>query len=129
MAVTRTPHKLNLASGANAWTNQPAGLTEFLGLTHHRLKAELTDCDRCRLVARVSTAGAAGATLKAQYSTDESAWSDLTGAVAIDSTGTKATAWADVPAGARGDVFVRLVGSGGNGTADPVIGSVMLEAR
>lgn len=129
MAITRTPTKLNMAVGANTWTNQPAALTEFLGLLHHRVKADLTDTDKVRLCARVSTAGATGATLKAQYSTDESAWSDLTGTVAIDSTGTKATAWADVPAGAKGDVFLRLVGQGGNATADPVLGSVMVEVR
>jgi hypothetical protein len=121
---TATPYKLCLAAGASTWTNMPAALTEFLGLLHHRQRADLTDADRCRLCVRVSTVGFNGANLKVQYSADESAWSDLTATVALAPAGTKATAWTDVPAGARGDVFL-----GGNGTADPVVGTITLEVR
>ena len=128
--LTATPAKTTLATGTNTWTNQPAALTEFLGLTVHRVKIDLTDVDKIRLDARVNTAGVSGSVLFLQYSTDESAWSTLTiNQISMTATGTKATAWEDIPAGARGDVFVRIAGQSGNGTADPVIGNVILEAR
>jgi hypothetical protein len=130
MPPTRTPAKLVLNSGPATWTNQPAALTEFLGTPDRRVKADLTDCDRVRLAARVSTAGAAGAVLFAQWSADEVGWNALTTQqLPIAAAGTRATPWEDVPAGARGDVFLRLAGSGGNGAADPVVGTVVLEVR
>jgi hypothetical protein len=107
----------------------PAALTELLGTADRRVRVDLTDCDKCRLTTRVVTVGAAAAVLKVQYSTDEAAWADLTPAVAVNTTGAKATAWAAVPAGARGDVFLRVVGQSGDGAADPVFGQILLEAR
>lgn len=125
-----TPFKITLAAGTNTWTNQPAALTEFLGGTMHRAKLEFSDVSKIRFSARVNTQGVSGAVLFLQYSTDESSWSTLaTNQVSLLGTGTKVTAWEDLPAGAQGDVFVRIVGQGGNGTADPVIGNVILEAR
>ena len=128
--ITRTPEKIALNSANLAWTNMPAAETELAGVVHRRVRVDLTDCDRCRLTARVSTAGAPGAILKAQYAADDAGpWADLTAGVSLAAVETAAGAWGDVPAGAKGDVIVRVVGLGGNGVADPVIGSVVLEVR
>lgn len=110
-------------------TNMAAALTEFAGTVHRRCLVDLAHAGRCRLTARVSTAGAAGATLKAQYSTDESNWVDLTTTLSLASIGTVGSTWQEVPTGARGDVVVRVVGENGNGTADPVIGNLMIEVQ
>lgn len=125
---TRTPRAIVLATGTNTWTNQPAALTEFLGLTVHRSKIDLTDVDKIRLTSRVNVAGVSGSVIFAQYSTDESNWSTLTtNQISLTTTGTKETAWEAIPAGARGNVFVRIVGQNGNATADPVLGNTLLE--
>lgn len=108
-------------------TNIPAAVTEFPGL--YRTKLDLTNADQVRLVARVGVAGSASAVLKAQYSTDESAWSDLTPTASLAAVATPATAWAAVPAGAKADVFIRLVTSGGDGAADPQVRQVQLQVR
>jgi hypothetical protein len=127
---TRIPHKVNLHAGAAVTlTNQVAGLTEFAGTADRRTRVDLTDCDKVRLTGRVNVAGATGAVLRVQYSTDDTNWNTLTGDLPLDGAiGTKATAWAATPAGAKGDVILRVVAVGGNGTADPVIGNLMLEA-
>ena len=124
----RTPQSILLNAGNVTWTNQPAAATELFGNVHRRAKKDFTDVDKIRLVARVSIASSASAVLQAQYSTDESAWNTLTAnTMSISSTGTKATAWEAIPAGARGDVFIRLIGSGADGAADPVLGNIYLE--
>lgn len=130
MALTRTPTSIVLSTGNITWTNMPAASTELLGVVHRRTRFSFIDVDKIRLVVRVSTVGQAGATLSAQYSTDESAWSALTtNTIPIDSTGTKVTAFEALPAGAKGDVFVRIVGVGGNAALDPVFGNISLECR
>lgn len=126
---TRTPQSLLVNSGNVTWTNMPLASTELFGNVHRRVKKDFTDVDKIRLVARVSTAGVAAAGIQAQYSTDESTWLTLTANTLslATPTGTKATAWEDLPAGARGDVFVRIIGSGGDGAADPILGNIYLE--
>ena len=130
MAVTRTPHRIALNTGNVTWTNQPTALTEFLGVVHRRMLLSFVDVHRIRLGARISTAGVAASILFAQFSTDESAWNTLTSSIAMNTTGTKVSTFDAIPAGAvNGDVFVRIVGSGGDGAADPIIGNVWLEYR
>lgn len=131
MAITRTPEKLSLNSVNVALTNLAAAETEFAGNAHRRVRVTLTDADRCRLTARVSTAGSASSVVKAQYSTNggETTWADLTPAVPLNVVGTVGGAWGNVPAGAKGDVVLRLVTVGGDGVADPVVGSVVLEVQ
>ena len=126
---TRTPQSLLINSGNVTWTNMPLASTELFGNVHRRVKKDFTDVDKIRLVARVSTDGVAAAVIQAQYSTDESAWLTLTANTLslATPTGTKATAWGDLPAGAKGDVFVRIIGSGGDGAADPILGNICLE--
>lgn len=123
-----------LADGdTHEWTNMPAALTEFLGVTSHRTKADLTEVEEVRLVVNVQTAGVAGAKLRVQYSTDESTWNYLDGgtgpSVAIDATGVEVSSYVALAAGAKADVFLRLVGIDGNGVVDPIFGNIMLEGQ
>lgn len=122
------PNIILIAPANNTWTNQPSALTEFLGNAFRRLRVDLTNADKIRLVAGVTTIGATGARIWLQYSTDLSAWATLTtNQLAIDALGHFATAWEVIPAGARGDIFIRAVGQGGNGAADPVICEVCVQ--
>lgn len=116
----------------NTWTNMPAALTEFLGANSFgRVKVNLADADRMRFVANVTTAGFAGSIIFVQYSTTFAFGTPitLTSNLALNPTGYKETAWEAIPTGAKGDVFLRVVGQGGDGAVDPVICSVMLEVR
>jgi hypothetical protein len=138
-AGAATPETLPLLSenwgsfGNPAWTNQPAGLTELFGTTVGRLKADLTATAQVRLIANVATAGAAGAAIRAQHSTDQSSWNYLDGAtgpsVGVGTTGLKVSAWVNVTGAAKADVFIRVVGISGDGTADPAFGNVLLQVR
>lgn len=123
---------LYLVFGYNsAWTNMPAASTELIGTGGSlRVKADLTTRKQVRMVANIYIAGAAGADLHAEYSTDGSAWSTLTSEVAIDSVGLPHVgAWEAIPVGAQTDVFIRVIGKDGNATADPGIGPTGIEVR
>jgi len=119
--------------GNPAWTNQPAALTELFGTTTGRVKADLTEAAQVRLLCSVGTAGAAAAAVRVQYSTDQSSWSYLDGAngpsLGIGTTGLKVGAWTSPAAGAKADVFLRVVGINGDASADPAFGHVLLQVR
>lgn len=114
------------------WTNMPAAATELFGVVHRRARIDLTYASQIRLMARVSTLGYSTSILYAQYSTDESAWVTLTTnslAIGGGSAGTRVTAWENIPTGALADVFVRIMGSGGDGVVDPILGTIQLQVR
>jgi hypothetical protein len=125
------PEHIPINTGNVTWSNQPSAATELFGNVHRRTKADLTNSTQVRLVARVSTIGAADAIIYAEYSTDENSWSALGNTLAIGggSAGTRAATWLDVPGGAKGDVFIRVMGSGGDGAADPVLGNIVLQVK
>jgi len=123
-----------MPAASAAWTAMPAALTELLGLTILRARADLTGASEARLVANVGTAGAATpAKLRVQYSTDLAAWTYLDGAagpgVDIDSTGLRVSAWTAIEAAAAADVYLRVVGIDGDGAASPAFGSVYVQVR
>src|SRR3990167_6095606 len=71
--IMRTISNYNLSdAGVMAWANMPAALTEFRGVTSFpfRIRADLSAATQVRTCVRVTTAGATGAELRAQYSTD-----------------------------------------------------------
>lgn len=123
--------------GGVTWTNMPAALTEWNGSTRTRTKIDLTHVNLVRLTAAVATPGVAGAEVRVQHSTDQVNWSYLdgsSGATALDGPGIdigvdncSASTWRALTAGAKADVFVRLVGINGNGAADPVVGLITLQ--
>lgn len=106
------------------WTNMPAAETEYVspnaGYTY-RLKVDLTNASSARLSTFIGTNGFAGSKLKLQYSTDQAAWVDTGAEVALDAGATTLSvgSYASIPAGAKADVFLRIVGIAGNGIVDP----------
>lgn len=121
--------EFTIAGAGFVWTNMPAALTE-LGGVDFRIKADLTGFTEVRFVSRIAGGTfLAGMTMKVQYSTNESAWSDLTPTVATDSAGTKVSAWTAIPAPAQADVFLRVVGAGGNGAQDPRVGTQLIQVK
>jgi len=105
------------------WTNMPAALTSIAATEG---KLPLFGASVGRLCVRVNTAGAAGAVLVAQFSLDGSNY--VNGPqVPINSTGLKVSALASIPDQYQADVFFRMAGQGGNGTADPAFGLITLQ--
>jgi len=127
-----------LASSQATWTDMPSAAT-FLGGSHrHILGVDLTGYTQVRFgVNKAGTAGFAGSKLILRYRTTHSItvgdYSDIgTSEVsaAIDVTDTTArSSWIDIAAGAKEDVFLTVVGSGGNGVVDPQYGAVYAEFR
>lgn len=121
------PENITLLAAPATWTNQPAADTELPGT--YRSKADLTFADEVRVVVSLAVGGAAGATVRLQYSTNQTQWADLTPSVSITASGAAASAWAAVPAGAKTDVFLRVLGAGGNAVVDPQFRNVQLQVR
>jgi hypothetical protein len=126
---------IRAAYSTQSWTSMPAALTEFNGNTQGRTKADLASATQARLVVHMmSTAGAASAELRAQYSTDASVWNYLDGAtgpaaaINVAST-TIASAWVNLVAGAKADVFIRVVGINGDGIISPSFGSISVQVK
>jgi hypothetical protein len=128
-ANVQRPMNISLLNVATVWTDMPASTTELFGGTDNRSKIDLTEYLSCRVVVAVKVAGATGAKIKLQYSTNESSWADLTGTATVDATGVKVSAWASIPAGALADVFIRAVGLTGDGAIDPNFTSIMLQVK
>jgi len=127
------PFRISLAT-SGAWT-MPLALTEWNGSTAGRIKADLTNATQARLIMRMgATPGTAGGELRAQYSTNESVWDYLDGvsgpacSVAVAST-TVVSAWVTIAAGAKADVFLRMIGINGDGVAGPTFGNFSLQVR
>jgi hypothetical protein len=132
--VTFTPSPVDMTFNAATvtWTDQPAGVTEFLGLNDRRRRFDGTRFTQARLIANVEVVGATGAKLRAEFATtDGGAYGALDGAtgpeVLIDAAGTIVSAWVNLASGAKADVFLRIIGVGGDGAADPQIGLVALQ--
>lgn len=115
-------------------TNMPSADTEFTGQggVGRRTREDLTDYNEVRLVAHLHAAGAAGADLRIEYSTDQSAWQEIgtsSTELGIGSTGVVETAWIDLAAGAKADVYLRVMGKDGDGAADPSITYLAMQFR
>jgi hypothetical protein len=135
LAWSNPPVSLVMHASANyQWANMPAALTEFGGGNFRcRTLADLSLYTQFRLLVTVTTVGSANAQIRAQYSTDGASWSYLDGATnpvaAINTTGFKITDWLTLDGTARAEVYLRLVGIGGNGSADPRFGILTLQFR
>jgi Collagen triple helix repeat (20 copies) len=119
---------------AATWSNQPAAVTELLGSTRFRLRYDLSNATAARLVVNVVGAGApTPAKLRLQYSTDLITWKYMDDvsdpSVNIDTTGLKVSGWTNLAPEARADVYLRVVGLDGNGSADPSLGLLQAQVR
>lgn len=120
-------------------TNATAALRFFLNRDfQHSTKVDLSDCTQVRLVAmKVAVAGAVNYKIIVKYvqnwTTVEASWSDI-GTSEVSVAGNVqnqpcVSEWIDLAAGAKGDVFVALMTSGGDGALDPAWGHVTAEFR
>ncbi len=126
---------IRVSYSTQTWTAMPAALTEFNGGQQGRIKVDLSLATQARLIVRTqSTVGASGAELRAQYSTDENTWAYLDGltgpAIPLNAANaTQVSAWVNLAAGAKADVFLRLIGINGDGSASPTFGNISVQVK
>jgi hypothetical protein len=125
-------------SAAVTWTNMPAAATLFAGSHRHVIRADLTNMGSARLIVnKQATAGAAASVIELRYATSFStsvgAYLQIGSSVvqcAVNTTNTVATsAWVTLTAAAKADVFLALVGTGGDGALDPTFGSIVAQFK
>lgn len=110
------------------WVNQPAAATEMRSTM--KRKIDLSTARQVRLWVNVATAGTSGADLYLRYSTDDSSYTDITGAtVTVDATGWRDSGWQNLPSAARAVVWIQPWGKDGNGVADPRFTAVYAQIR
>jgi hypothetical protein len=118
------------------WTNMPLASTELGGNDTARKLVDLTHVTEYLFsVEIVSTLpGSANAVLALEYTTDldgSSGWTTMGGtpvSIAVDGIWVN-SGWDPVPVGANGMVLLRVVGSGGNGAADPRFHNILAQFR
>ena len=142
------PSEIVLVSGPVVWTNMAIATSEFGGSAAssslYRTKYDFTSSTSFRLIktGQIVACSAATSRLFVMYSSSTtgndvpaSPWSVLNGgtttteSVSCGTTGASSTAWMSVTAGAKREVWLKLEGSGGNGTADPNFGSINLQVK
>jgi len=134
VTVKTSPLNVTFLGVGQRWTGMPNALTEFAGSPYcYRTKIDLTNCTQARIIVRVTTAGAEGAKIRLQYSTNEIAWYYLDGlagpTVNIDAIGTVVSSYMNMISGAKADVFLRLVGLNGDGETTPWFGNIMAQFK
>jgi len=116
-----------------AWDNMPAANTFLFGSHRHVTRLSLSGFTQCRIVVNVQTAAATNAKLILRYkattfSTTVTDYSDIGTSevsVVVDaSNSVVSSSWIPLASGAKADVFVTVVGYGGNGATDPVFGTI-----
>lgn len=126
---------------ALVWTNMPAALS-FLFSTasvgKEIQKVDLTNFTQCRLlVNKQGTAGVAGSKLILRYRTafnqtvanySDIGTSEVSVAVNVQNAFLD-TGWINIVAGAKADVFIAVLGSGGDGALDPAFGPIVAEFK
>jgi len=116
----------------------PLALTFWNGSHRHITKVDLTNFTQVRLlVNKQGTAGDAASKLILRYRTAFSVtvadYSDIgTSEVSLPVNTTNnvlVTNWINLAVAAKADVFVALVGSGGNRALDPIFGVIMAQFK
>jgi hypothetical protein len=125
-------------NAAVTWTNMPVALTFWSGSYRHITKVDLTNYTQVRLIVnKQTTAGAAASKLILRYrtafSTTVGDYSDIGTSevsVAVNVLNTVlASNWINLATGAKADIFLSLVGSGGDGALDPAFGQIFAQFR
>lgn len=111
------------------WPSMPLALTEVPGT---RVRLDLSLATSARFTANIMTVGTG--TLALQYSTDSgTTWvymDSVSGpSFVVTALGAVASGWVTLADTAKGDVLVRIVGSGGNGVLSPRFGLSLLQVR
>lgn len=127
-------------NGATAatWTNMPAAATLLFGATLHVRKLDLSNYTQARMtMTKGSVAGVAGSKINLRYFT---AWSATasdylaigTSEISLATDGGAdglVSSWVNLAVGAKADVWVAVIGTGGNGVVDPTFGTISAEFR
>lgn len=127
------------ASTAAAWV-MPLAETEFDSATNRRHRKDMSRVLRVRMEVSGGVSGTAASELRWQYSHDQVSWFPL-GNYPVDglpgpsvptckmsgSTVTTFGAWIYIVEDAQTDVYMRVVGSDGNGAASPTFAMVAME--
>lgn len=122
---------------ALVWTNQPAALSFWLStatVAKGTQRVDLTGYTQVRLlVNKQGVAGASAAKLILRYKAapftqtvanySDIGTSEVSVAINVQNTFLD-TGWINLAAGAKADVFIDLLGSGGDGALDPVFGMI-----
>ena len=112
----------------------PAALTEFNALKIYRAQADLTNATQARLILlNLNTAPILTPTIAAQYSVNGgSTWAYIDGASGPTLTygpNMVNSGWVTLAAGAKADVLLRVIVTGGDGTTSFQFGSIYLQAK
>jgi hypothetical protein len=128
---------LNGAGTSVAWTNMASAAQLLFAASAGIIRVDLTNYVSGRLlVNKLATAGATNSRIFLRYWTGYTQTAatyidiGLTGAisVAVNNTNTfTTTAWQALTGGAKADVFVTIIGTGGDGTLDPAFGAIGAE--
>ena len=144
-AATR-PNTLTLytrGTNANTWAPPSSKQEFFNGNRHNRLQTDLSQYTQARLQIAIGlTAGSAGTTCTAEYSSDaqlnvsnpSETFQALDGgtgpSVPIDLVSAQMVSpWVNIADGAKGDVTIRVTCQGGNGSTVPIFGNIALSVR
>lgn len=128
--IEKVPQGSSNATGQ--WANMPAAVTELYNNAFNRQAVELNNFTQFRLIANVLTAGTATANLGVQSSIDGVIWMGFDPAnttVNIGATGLRVSSWANIPSTLRQPLILRIVGAGGNGSADPQFNRIELQFK
>jgi hypothetical protein len=95
-----------------------------------RAAADLTGFTQARLILGQGGAASAGLTYAVQYSADSGAtWNYLDGAAGPSVTPAGVSAWVNITAAAKADVFLRCVVTGGDSVKQTTVANVYVEVK
>jgi hypothetical protein len=123
----------NFTTTAGAtYSNQPAERKEIFNQAFFRVKYDLTNFTKFRLQIYQQSSGAPTSTMRAEYSLDDINFFQLEDDTAVgdletSTTGTKAGNLANICAGAKTDVILRITVEGGNGVSDPAYRHISIQ--
>lgn len=130
-----------VSSAQTAWTNMLLADAFLFDQHRHIRKRDLTGMTECRLlVNKQGTAGAAASKVALKYRTSAAGYSTTVGDYSTIGTSAVECAfsganvyvdsgWVPLATGAKADVFLAVVGSGGDGVIDPQVGGIDAEFR
>lgn len=131
-------HAVHAAGNASfTLTNMPAADT-FIGPSQFRTitKLDLTNYSEGRMLAGITTSGTATSRLfvryGASYSTTEADFSNLGTSeigIGLGNGGFAESNWTTIVSAARTDVFIGIIGSGGDGVVSPALHNLYLQFR
>ena len=124
-------------SADSSWGSMPLAEAFLFSDHRHVTKVDLTNYTQVRLIVNQQANGVGNAVLELQYHTSLSATAstystigDSTASILLGGSPTiHDSGWIDLLAAARDDVFLAIIGSGGNGVLSPNFGAIQAHFR